>query len=110
MVVNYDDFAETFGASRQSLHWEEIQIILDDFVDHFSAVETWKIADIGCGNGRLLRHILQESRYLSQFQAHHTHYFGADLSQKLLTQAAESLELGEVADMIEWKCMDMRNM
>jgi SAM-dependent methyltransferase len=71
----YDDFAETFGASRRDMHWEEVQILIDDFVKYFSATEIWKIADIGCGNGRLLRHILEDPKYLSLFQSHHTHYF-----------------------------------
>jgi len=71
----YDDFAETFGASRQDMHWPEIEILLDDFLDHFELEEIWQIADVGCGNGRLLRHILEVPKYLELFQAHHTHYF-----------------------------------
>lgn len=108
-MVGYDDFAETFGASRQDMHWEEIQILLDDFIETFPGVETWKIADIGCGNGRLLRHILAEPQYLELFQAHHTHYFGADLSDKLLKQAEEDIALTFAVEMIEWKEMDMRD-
>lgn len=74
-MSGYDDFAATFGASRQDMQWEEMHTLLDDFIETFSGVETWKIADIGCGNGRLLRHILAEPKYLELFQLHHTHYF-----------------------------------
>lgn len=74
-MVAYDDFAETFGASRREMHWEEIDILLDDFIEHFVSVETWKIADVGCGNGRLLQHVLEVPTYLKLFQNHHTHYF-----------------------------------
>ncbi len=74
-MTGYDDFAETFGASRQDMHWEEIHMLLDDFMEHFDGVEIWKIADIGCGNGRLLRHILEVPKYLELFQSHRTHYF-----------------------------------
>lgn len=73
--VQYDDFAETFGASRRDLHWEEIEALLGDFIVHFDYEKIWKIADIGCGNGRLLRHILTVPKYLELFQLHHTHYF-----------------------------------
>lgn len=109
-MTEYDDFAETFGASREDMRWVEICRLLDNFVEYFDHIDTWKIADIWCGNGRLLRHILEETTYLLQFQSHHTHYFWADLSQKLLMQAEESPELGQVADMIEWKCMNMRDL
>ena len=74
-MTGYDDFAETFGASRRDMHWEETQVLLDDFVESFEDIETWKIAYIGCGNGRLLRHIASEPKILSLFQSHHTHYF-----------------------------------
>lgn len=50
MVVQYDDFAETFGASRKNLLWQEISLILDNFTENFSEREIWKIADIGCGS------------------------------------------------------------
>lgn len=74
-MSGYDDFATTFGASRRDLHWSEIETLLDDFIVHFCQEKIWKIADIGCGNGRLLRHILKVPNYLAVFQSHHTHYF-----------------------------------
>ena len=106
-MVGYDDFAETFGASRQDMHWPEIEILLDDFVESFKTEDIWKIADIGCGNGRLLRHILEVPKYLELFQTHHTHYFGADLSEKLLQQAKDDPILTQAVEVIEWKQMDM---
>lgn len=59
--VDYDDFAETFGQSRRGMHWREIDEILTQFIETCSP-ESAKIADIGCGNGRLLTHIMQHPR------------------------------------------------
>lgn len=57
-VVQYDDFGETFGRSRHDLHWPEIDTILGDLLFDFSPT-TGTMADIGCGNGRLLKHIMR---------------------------------------------------
>jgi 16S rRNA G1207 methylase RsmC len=40
------------------MHWEEIDTLLEYFVSHFSDRQQWSSLDIGCGNGRLLRHIV----------------------------------------------------
>jgi len=31
-TVQYDDFGDTFGKSRQSMYWDEIEDILSDFI------------------------------------------------------------------------------
>jgi hypothetical protein len=51
--VSYDDFGETFGKSRRNLHWDEIDEVLSQFLGDFRPT-THNIADIGCGNGRLI--------------------------------------------------------
>lgn len=79
-MVHYDDFATTFGASRRDMHWTDIHTLLDDCITFLDKKTTWNIADIGCGNGRLLRHVLAEPEYLQAFQAHSVQYLGIDLS------------------------------
>ena len=91
-MVQYDDFAETFGRSRDNLHWPEIDIVLTDFVTHFSDKDTWQIGDIGCGNGRLLEHIARQP-FCDIFQTKKVSYTGLDLSQSLLEQAQKKLHL-----------------
>jgi len=34
-IVQYDDFGDTFGKSRQNLHWEEIDQALSEFLLNF---------------------------------------------------------------------------
>lgn len=34
-TVQYDDFGDTFGKSRQNLHWEEIDQALSEFLENF---------------------------------------------------------------------------
>lgn len=45
-IVQYDDFAETFGKSRRNLHWQEIDDILSEIIKR--PFLSGKIADIGC--------------------------------------------------------------
>lgn len=33
-TVQYDDFGDTFGKSRQNMHWDEIDTILSDFLQN----------------------------------------------------------------------------
>jgi SAM-dependent methyltransferase len=93
-MVQYDDFWETFGKSRRDMHWEEITLLLERFVVQAGDRDTWSIADIGCGNGRLLHHIL-ESDLRSEFLAHHLTYTGLDSSRVLLSQA-------QVDERLQW--------
>lgn len=84
-MVQYDDFAETFGKSRRNLHWDEIDSAIADFLHDFSPT-SGIIADIGCGNGRLLKHIIghtQSDALKSIFST----YIGLDSSSNLLDQA-----------------------
>jgi ubiquinone/menaquinone biosynthesis C-methylase UbiE len=67
------------------MHWQEIDTLLEYFVTIFSDIEHWKIADIGCGNGRLLRHII-DSDLRNDFMGHSLFYVGLDSSQVLLDQ------------------------
>jgi predicted TPR repeat methyltransferase len=91
-MVQYDDFADTFGRSRDNLHWPELERVLNDFVAHFSDKDTWRIGDIGCGNGRLLEHIAREP-FSTLFQTKKASYTGLDLSQNLLEQAQKKTQL-----------------
>lgn len=102
MTVVYDDFADTFGRSRDGLHWPEIDVLLEYFLKHSSQSESWHIADIGCWNGRLLEHI--SSKYLEPFVAHQTQYVGIDLSSQLLAQA-QSKEASGIET--QWICGNM---
>ncbi len=90
-MVQYDDFWETFGRSRKNMHWEEIVTLLDSFVNSFSWKKTWKIADIGCGNGRLLGHIV-ESAMRSDFEKRNLSYVWLDSSKVLLSQAQKNTD------------------
>jgi hypothetical protein len=45
-IVQYDEFGDTFGKSRLSLRWEEIDDVLSHFLKHVPT--TGHIADIGC--------------------------------------------------------------
>ena len=49
-MVDYNDFAETFSASRKNMKWEEIEYFLNKIWDF----EWKKILDVWCGNWRLL--------------------------------------------------------
>lgn len=106
MAVLYDDFAETFGKSRDGLHWPEIDILLDHFLTHKLISESWEIADIGCGNGRLLEHMLQYNP--EEFTKHRTRYTGLDLSSELLAQARlKFISSGKCALETEWILWNM---
>lgn len=103
-MVQYDDFAETFGRSRDGLHWAEIDRLLLHFVGSYTNPQ-WDIADIGCGNGRLLEHIVS-SDIVTDFRDHKTRYIGVDLSQKLLSQAREKT-INQLGISTEWILGDM---
>lgn len=105
-MVQYDDFAETFGRSRDNLHWPELDRVLHDFVTSSSHQDVWRIGDIGCGNGRLLEHIGREP-FLSLFQTKKISYTGVDLSQNLLTQAQKKTNLFSYFESVSWIQGDM---
>lgn len=62
------------------MHWEEIDTLLEYFVSHFSEEKQWSSLDIGCGNGRLLRHILMGDMK-DIFVEHDYLYTGLDASE-----------------------------
>lgn len=105
--VDYDDFAETFGESRRGMHWREIDEILTQFIETCSP-ESAKIADIGCGNGRLLTHIMQHPRAVD-FQKFTT-YVWLDASAELLQQASSDTSFSDFFPHTFWSLGDMREM
>ncbi len=64
------------------------------------------MADIGCGNGRLLRHII-ESDMRDVFLEHALVYSGLDASRVLLSQAQADVKLQKYFSP-SWICGDMR--
>lgn len=68
----YNTIAEEFSSSRV-FPWEELQLFIPYIKDNF------KILDLGCGNGRLLK-VLKESKSSIE-------YTGIDFSNKLIEQA-----------------------
>ena len=86
--------------------WEEITTLLERFVERFSDQSHWKIADIGCGNGRLLRHII-ESDMRDDFIQHMLSYTGLDSSRVLLSQAQSDTVLQQHISPV-WMYGDMR--
>ncbi|MBP7822907.1 class I SAM-dependent methyltransferase [Candidatus Gracilibacteria bacterium] len=105
-MVQYDDFADTFGRSRDNLLWPELDGLLTDFTTHFADRDEWRIGDIGCGNGRLLEHIAREP-FLDIFTSKKVSYTGLDLSQNLLEQAQKKTQLVSSFENISWVHGDM---
>ena len=68
----YNSIAEEFSASRV-FPWEELQVFIPYIEDNF------KVLDLGCGNGRLLK-VLQESN--KKFD-----YLGLDFADNLIAAA-----------------------
>lgn len=103
----YDDFGETFWKSRKDLHWSEIDLILDNFLQEFIPT-TWILADIGCGNGRLLKHIMKHPEsnvYKNIFST----FVGLDRSHILLEQARTDDAVNHFFPSINWREGDMTN-
>jgi SAM-dependent methyltransferase len=107
-TVQYDDFGDTFGKSRQNLHWIEIDEALSTLSAHFHPT-TWALADIGCGNGRLLKHI-QKHKKSAFFRENFSKYIWLDTSWVLLNQAQGDTELCNFFTLTDWIQGDMRDM
>ena len=71
----YDDLAREFSATR-AYPWKELQVFIPHIKDNF------KILDLGCGNGRLLKSLEQSDKKLN--------YLGVDFSEKLIAQARKN--------------------
>lgn len=82
----YNSIAEEFSASRV-FPWEELQVFIPYIEDNF------KVLDLGCGNGRLLK-VLQESN--KKFD-----YLGLDFADNLIEAAKKQFPdfSFQVADM-----------
>lgn len=105
--VDYDDFAETFWQSRRGMHWSEIDEIITQFIETYQH-ESGKIADIWCGNGRLLMHIIGHPR-AADFQKFTT-YVWLDASVELLKQASSDTSFSDFYPHTFWSLGDMREM
>lgn len=70
----YDDIAEEFSASR-AYPWEELQVFIPYLRDDF------KVLDLGCGNGRLLKSFDKIDKKFN--------YLGVDFSKELIRKAKE---------------------
>lgn len=99
-TVQYDDFAETFGRSRREMHWSEIDEVLSHVFKKKSHIN---IADIGCGNGRLLKHMIEQRTNNSI-----TSYVWLDASNGLIQQASD--EFLPAPHSLRWFLWDMRDM
>lgn len=71
----YDDIAREFSVSRV-YPWKELQVFIPHMKDNF------KILDLGCGNGRLLKSLEQSDRKFK--------YLGLDFSEQLIKEAREN--------------------
>lgn len=75
MRLLYNDIAGEFSATR-AYPWRELQVFIPHIKDNF------KILDLGCGNGRLLKSLEQADKKIN--------YLGVDFSEELIKQAREN--------------------
>ena len=73
--LSYDSIAKDFSATRK-FAWPELSVFIPHLPDSF------KLLDLGCGNGRLLS-VLKDSH--KKFE-----YLGLDFSQELIKQAQQN--------------------
>ena len=109
-MTQYDKFSDTFAKSREHMHWEEIDILLDFLIDWVDTKKTRRVADIWCGNGRLLDHICEHPR----LQKIPLDYVGLDLSAGMIAHAESKnfknilsisfivADMTEMADVLTW--------
>ncbi|NUJ97543.1 class I SAM-dependent methyltransferase [Candidatus Gracilibacteria bacterium] len=79
-MLDYNNFAKTFSASRKNMKWEEIEYFIQYLLKN-GDIEDKRILDVGCGNGRLLGEL---KKY---FEIKGENYLGIDLSEELLKEA-----------------------
>lgn len=78
MIVDYNNFAQTFSKSRENMKWEEIDYFLDFL--RWINIDLVNILDVGCWNGRLLGHIKNTWIKINN-------YLWTDLSSWLIDEA-----------------------
>lgn len=76
-MVDYNNFAKTFSASRENMKWEEIEYFLWNY-----DLEAKTILDIWCGNGRFLAALKEKKLKFHK-------YLWLDLSIWLLEEASK---------------------
>ncbi len=92
---NYEEIAEEFGATREGLHWPELEK-LTSLVKNGDSV-----LDAGCGSGRLLKYLKNKK----------IEYLGVDNSQGLLEIAQKEFPefKFKIADVLELDRLPEKN-
>ena len=79
MLVDYNNFAETFSNSRKNMKWEEIDYFINNYL--IWDYKQKNILDIWCGSARLLE------QFSNIFDISKINYLWLDLSDKMLENA-----------------------
>ncbi len=99
-MLDYNNFAKTFSASRKNMKWEEIEYFIQYLLKN-GDIENKKILDVWCGNGRLLGEL---KKY---FEVKWENYLWIDVSEELLKEAKSFYPWYNflVSDMLDLKKM-----
>jgi len=93
--------AKSFSDTRQ-VHWPGWEKLMDEFVDKFvdSKKDGLRILDIGCGNGRFLKWLIQNKIDKGE-------YMGVDFSEELINRAREGMENTKTKMKIDFENFDV---